>query len=123
MLGNKLVTPSDSPRQQDFPSLQSDIPLGCGFGSSAALCVALLRAAHEAGTTMTEQDLIAQATTLEALFSRSFERVGPCGGRSSNPLRFHMGQPPQAWRWRLQGVGSSSRSAKSNDKLRSPSSA
>ncbi len=95
------------PADTGFPfTLHSDIPLGCGFGSSAALCVALLRAAaHEAHTTLDDATLIDYATTLESLFHGRSSGLDPAVVVRQTPLRFQMGQPPQAWSWKLQGIG------------------
>jgi|GEM_PF-583515 len=95
------------PKDTGFPfTIHSDIPFGCGFGSSAALCVALLRAAaYEANTPLDDATLIEHATTLEALFHGRSSGLDPAVVVRQTPLRFQIGQPPQPWSWKLQGVG------------------
>jgi mevalonate kinase len=95
------------PKTEGFPfRMTSSIPLGSGFGSSAALCVALLRAAaKEAHQMLDEETLIREATALEALFHGRSSGLDPAVVVHQQPLRFVMGSPPQPWSWRLRGLG------------------
>lgn len=90
-----------------FPfSFQSTIPQGAGFGSSAALCLSLLEAAtHEANLTLSTEQRIEHATTLESLFHGRSSGLDPTVVAHKKPLRVRMGQPPQPFSWELNGYG------------------
>lgn len=95
------------PVPEHFPfHISSSIPVGAGFGSSAALCVSLLRAACEKAKVSFETDqLIAHATALESLFHGRSSGLDPTIAVIQQPLRFHMKEPRQAFPWRLDGYG------------------
>lgn len=95
------------PITQEFPFvLQSTIPQGAGFGSSAALCLCLLQAAaDEAHVSFSLQEQIQHATTLESLFHGRSSGLDPTVVAWQQPLRVHMGHPPQPLSWQLPGFG------------------
>lgn len=86
--------------------LSSSIPLGSGFGSSAALCVALLHAAASRLSQKLEaDDLLAKATQLEAVFHGRSSGLDPAVVVLRRPLLFAMDRPPQPFDWNLHGYG------------------
>lgn len=95
------------PKEPGFPfRIESQIPQGSGFGSSAAFCLCLLQAAAaEAGTTLDVPALIEEATALEALFHGRSSGLDPAVVATRQPLRFVMGQAPIAFPWQLEGYG------------------
>lgn len=97
----------DLPPTDFFPfQIESSIPLGCGFGSSAALCVALLRAAaEEAGCTLEDSILIEEATALEALFHGRSSGLDPTIAVIQQPLHFNMSTSWKPFTWNLKGYG------------------
>jgi mevalonate kinase len=76
--------------------IRSDLPPGAGLGSSAALCVAVLRAlAAAAGRVVSLPDLMALGRRLEAIFHGHPSGIDPAAaalGRTC--FRFVRGEPP-----------------------------
>ncbi len=94
-------------KTSNFPfALQSTIPQGAGFGSSAALCLSLLNAAaDEANVTLNTEQKIEHATTLESLFHGRSSGLDPTVVAHQQPLRVHMGHKPKTFSWELNGYG------------------
>jgi mevalonate kinase len=90
-----------------FPyHIESSIPIGCGFGSSAALCVALLRVATaRAGVVWDDTTLIAKATELEGMFHGRSSGLDPAIAVLQAPLRFRMGPQWTPFAWDCEGWG------------------
>lgn len=95
------------PTAENFPfSIESSIPQGCGFGSSAALCVALAtEAASRAGQQWEERALIQFATDLEYAFHGRSSGLDPTIVVKRQPLRVHMDGTQLPFTWSLRGCG------------------
>lgn len=95
------------PPTRAFPfQIDSSIPQGAGFGSSAALCVALAQqAAMEAEQSPPPEEMLSLATDLEAQFHGRSSGLDPATILARQPLRFQMGQPGQAFSWNLPACG------------------
>jgi mevalonate kinase len=75
--------------------IRSGIPPGQGLGSSAALCVAVLRAlAAAAGRRLGTDDEIAHGRTLEGIFHGTPSGIDPAAATIAAPFRFVRGEPP-----------------------------
>ena len=97
---SRKIAPS-SPEIFPF-SLNSTIPLGAGFGSSAALCLCLLDAAAvEKGFLLTQTERIAKATELESIFHGRSSGLDPTVIALRKPIRFTMEEGAQALSWGL----------------------
>jgi mevalonate kinase len=82
--------------------IESTLPQGCGLGSSAAFCVALVRLlAHKAGLTLSVEEVIETATVCEGLFHGRSSGVDPSIAATESILRVHMGHPHETIPWRL----------------------
>lgn len=87
-------------------SIRSNIPQGSGFGSSAALCLNMVKAAaSQAQIKLTPQELIDRATEAEAHFHGRSSGVDPTVIALQKPLRFRMGHThyPFSWAWKEFG--------------------
>jgi len=75
--------------------VRSDLPAGAGLGSSAALCVATLRAlAAAAGRRLTLADELALGRRLEAIFHGNPSGIDPAAAVLGGCFRFTRGEPP-----------------------------
>jgi len=75
--------------------IRSEIPPGQGLGSSAALCVAVLRAlASAAGRVLGTPEEIAHGRTLEGIFHGTPSGIDPAAATMASAFRFVRGEPP-----------------------------
>jgi mevalonate kinase len=75
--------------------VHSEIPAGQGLGSSAALCVAVLRAlAAAAGRGFRADEEIARGRLLEGIFHGTPSGIDPAAAIVAAPFRFVRGEPP-----------------------------
>jgi len=81
-------------------AIDSDIPLGSGLGSSAALSVALVRwALNLRQESATAVDVAARARRIEDLFHRPSSGLDPAVVAFEQPIHWHPPAPPEALRW------------------------
>ena len=82
--------------------IESNLPQGCGLGSSAAFCVAIVRLlADKAGLSLTVEEEIEAATFCEGIFHGRSSGVDPTIAATESLLRFQLNQPPVPVPWRL----------------------
>jgi len=75
--------------------VRSELPVGRGFGSSAALAVATLRAlAAAAGRALSEEDELGWGRELEAIFHGNPSGIDPAAAALGTCFRFVRGEPP-----------------------------
>ncbi|MEM1007862.1 MAG: mevalonate kinase [Myxococcota bacterium] len=89
-----------------FPyEVESSLPMGCGLGSSAALCVAILRALNAVHALyMSEEQLCVHATALESFFHGRSSGLDPRVIVMEQPLCFAMNASPRVWKWERNDV-------------------
>jgi len=75
--------------------IRSEIPLGAGLGSSAALAVALVRAAGDGRPEVGAEDVAARALELEKIAHGTPSGIDTTTIAHERPIRFVRGRPPE----------------------------
>ncbi len=76
--------------------IDTELPVGCGMGSSAALTVALLRAGSEAGgTTLSPDELHERGFAIERIFHGNPSRLDHAVAAMGGAVLYRKGEGPQ----------------------------
>lgn len=93
-------------RSERFPfHIRSDIPVGYGLGSSAAIAVALIRAAAvEAERSLDPRETARRAVAVEDVFHGRSSGLDPAVVALEIPIRFQVDGTVEPLAWRLEGT-------------------
>ncbi len=93
--------------ERSFPfKIESNIPIGGGFGSSAALCLALLeKASQEAQRPFQKEQWLKWSRELESIFHGRSSGIDPAIVLEGSPLRFANGAIQRKFEWKFEKYG------------------